>query len=90
MKSMTKKIGKYTVELDHENDGWSIISYGGYSASLQSLEMTGELCGLDDGRADGEHIVPVADQIRIHKWVGKISEQDYSDLYDEEDWNAIA
>tara|TARA_E500000305_G_C3927136_1_gene191009 strand:- start:15 stop:275 length:261 start_codon:yes stop_codon:yes gene_type:complete len=84
MKTTSKKIGKYTVDLNNENDGWSIISYGDYSATLQALEMTGELCG---GRADGEHIVPLADQIRIHKWVGKQSGEDYSDLYDEEDWN---
>jgi len=84
MKTTSKKIGKYTVDLNNENDGWSIISYGDYSATLQALEMTGELCG---GRADGEHIVPLADHIRIHKWVGKQSGEDYSDLYDEEDWN---
>ena len=84
MKAISKKIGKYTVEFDRENDGWTVISYGNYSSTLQALEMTGELTG---DRADGEHIVPLADQIRIHKWVGKQSGEDYSDLYDEEDWN---
>ena len=82
---MTKKIGKYTVELDNENDGWSVISYGNYSSTLQALEATGYLSS-----GDAEHIVPLADQIRIHKWVGKQTEQDYSDLYDEEEWNSIA
>ena len=53
------------------------------------MEMTGELSNQSDSGAT-EHIVPVADQIKIHKWVGKQTEQDYSDLYDEEEWNAIA
>jgi hypothetical protein len=88
MKKTTKKIGKYTVELNNENDGWTGIHYKDYSASLQGLELSGE---LSNGSADGdtEHIVPVADQIRIHKWVGKQTEQDFSDLYDEEEWNNI-
>ena len=89
MKATTKKIGKYTVELNNENDGWSVISYGNYCSTLQAMEMTGELSNQSDSGAT-EHIVPVADQIKIHKWVGKQTEQDYSDLYDEEEWNAIA
>jgi hypothetical protein len=89
MKAMTKKIGKYTVVLNNENDGWTVVSYSNYSSTLQALEMAGELSNMSD-YGDTEHIVPVADQIRISKWVGKQSGIDYSDLYDEEEWNAIA
>ena len=89
MKETTKKIGKYTIDLDCENDGWTVISYGNYSSTLQALEMTGEMSNMSDSGAT-EHIVPLADQIRISKWVGKQSGIDYSDLYDEEEWNAIA
>ena len=65
--------------------------------------MTGELSGGSSEEStpqrdaytaclgdDGYHIVPLEAQIKLFKWIGKQLGRDYSDFFEEEEWNNIA